>query len=104
MELTNFSFVRFAHNNTPTLAAVKKMGRCTAMSKEALKQDATKPKGALRSIDYAAQRLGVKPTAVRSWIYRRDIEFIKVGRLVRIADDVIERLITEGTVPARKRA
>jgi hypothetical protein len=61
-------------------------------------------KDPLRTIEYAAERWGMKPTGVRALIYNRKIDYIKIGRLVRIPDSVIEQRILEGFVPARKRA
>jgi len=39
---------------------------------------------------------------LRFWIWQRKIEFVKIGRSVRIAEDVIENLIERGTVPKKK--
>lgn len=57
----------------------------------------------LRSVPYAADRLGVKESCVRSWIYQRKIPYVKVGRAVRISEATIEEIIARGTVPALER-
>jgi excisionase family DNA binding protein len=57
----------------------------------------------LRSLQHQAKRLGVSVHTLRSWIYRREISFVKVGRAVRVSDAVIDRLIAEGTRPAREQ-
>ena len=51
------------------------------------------------TVSEAANRLGVKPATIRSWILRRiHLEVVKVGRCVRITersiDDFIERHTT----------
>ena len=50
----------------------------------------------------AAERLGIQEKTLRFWIWQRKIEFVKIGRSVRIAEGVIEQLIERGTVPAKK--
>jgi excisionase family DNA binding protein len=58
-----------------------------------------KPSVRLLTVSEAANRLGVKPATIRSWILRRiHLEVVKVGRCVRITersiDDFIERHTT----------
>jgi excisionase family DNA binding protein len=50
----------------------------------------------------AADRLGLKVSTLRFWIWQRKIETVRVGRAVRIREDSINRLIEEGTMPARE--
>jgi len=57
----------------------------------------------LKSLPQAAEELGVTVSCLRSWIYRRAIPYVKVGRAVRIAEETIERIIDRGTVPALER-
>jgi excisionase family DNA binding protein len=52
------------------------------------------------TIEEAAKVLGVKSSTIRSWVWKRQIEFVKISRSVRIPDKVIERLILSGTRPA----
>lgn len=57
----------------------------------------------LLTVEQTAQRLGVKPATIRSWILRREkIEVVKVGRLVRIKESSIRRFIEENTVQPRQ--
>lgn len=37
---------------------------------------------------------------LRQWIWRRQIEVVKIGRTVCVAEDVLDRLIEQGTIPA----
>jgi excisionase family DNA binding protein len=45
---------------------------------------------------------GFQPATVRAWILRRKITVVRLGgRSIRIPKSELERLIKEGTVPAR---
>lgn len=56
----------------------------------------------LKSLPEAAEELGVSVACLRSWVYRRAVPFVKIGRLVKISEATIQRIIAEGTVPALK--
>jgi excisionase family DNA binding protein len=58
----------------------------------------------LFTVTQTAERLGVKPPTVRAWILGRRIEYIKLGKSVRISAGTIEALISRGTVPALTHA
>ena len=58
----------------------------------------------LLTVDQVAAATGWKPSTVRDKVLRRQIEYIKVGRLVRFRAETIERLIDQGTVPALEQA
>ena len=57
----------------------------------------------LNTLPQAAEQLGVSVKCLRSWIYRRAIPYVKVGRAVRISDETIQRVIDKGTMPALER-
>lgn len=57
---------------------------------------------ALLSVPQAAVRLGVRPSTLRYWIWQRRIDFVRIGRCIRIADETIDTLIARGSVPARR--
>jgi excisionase family DNA binding protein len=59
-------------------------------------------KPGLRSLPQAAALLGVSVACLRSWIYRRTIPYVKIGRAVRISDETLQKLIDRGTIPALK--
>jgi excisionase family DNA binding protein len=56
----------------------------------------------LLTLPEAAERLGLKVATLRFWVWQRKIEIVRVGRAVRVREDVIKRLIERGTVPARR--
>ncbi|MGZ4829200.1 MAG: helix-turn-helix domain-containing protein [Candidatus Angelobacter sp.] len=55
------------------------------------------------TVNEAAQALGVKAATIRSWIWKRQIEYVKISRAVRIPTRAIEKVIERGTVPALER-
>lgn len=48
----------------------------------------------------AAEMLGLRPATIRSWIWKRQIRYVKVSRSVRIPADEVQRMIESGTRPA----
>lgn len=54
----------------------------------------------LLTIDEAAAELRLKPATLYQKVWRREIEYVKLGRNVRFRADMIERMIEESTVPA----
>ena len=54
------------------------------------------------TVHQAAERLGLRDSTVRAWILQRRIGIVRLGPAVRIPVDEIERLISEGTIPARR--
>jgi excisionase family DNA binding protein len=56
----------------------------------------------LLKLDEAAERLGLKLSTLRFWVWQRKIEVVRVGRAVRVKEDSIQRLIEEGTMPAKR--
>jgi excisionase family DNA binding protein len=58
----------------------------------------------LLTIPEFASALRLKPSAVRRWIGERKISIVRVGRLVRISTAELDRIVSEGTRPARGTA
>ena len=56
----------------------------------------------LMSVEQLAEALGVKPATVRQWVWRRQIEYVKIGRSIRFRPETAEKMIEVGTVPARE--
>jgi len=58
----------------------------------------------LLRVEEAAAFLNMKASTIRAWVLRRKLPHVRVGaRAVRIPREALERLIVEGTVPARDR-
>ena len=57
----------------------------------------------LLTISQAAERLALKASTLRAWIAQRRIGIVRLGRAIRIPLEEIERLVAEGSVPARER-
>lgn len=46
---------------------------------------------------------GMKPSTVRQKVWRREVEYVKIGRSVRFKPETAQKLIDAGTVPALER-
>jgi excisionase family DNA binding protein len=64
------------------------------------KSDEMKTQCKLLTIREAAEALRLKPSSLYQKIWRREIEYVKLGRNVRFRADQIEKMIDESTVPA----
>jgi excisionase family DNA binding protein len=56
----------------------------------------------LKSLPQAAEHLGLSVKCLRTWIWKRKIPYVKVGRAVRISEDTIRQIVERGSVPALK--
>jgi len=56
----------------------------------------------LMTVEQFAQAVGLKPATIRQKIWRREIEFVRIGRAIRFRPETAEKLIEAGTVPARE--
>ncbi len=54
--------------------------------------------GRLLTVEAAAERLSTKPRFVRRLIAERRIEFVKIGRHVRISESALAEFIDSGRV------
>jgi excisionase family DNA binding protein len=55
----------------------------------------------LLTVADAAGRLGLSIKTLRGWVWRRAIPYHKIGRCVRISDEVVQHLIDCGRMPPR---
>lgn len=53
-------------------------------------------------VEQAAGALDLSVACLRVWIARRKIGIVRLGRAIRIPYTEIERLIAEGSVPAKE--
>ena len=54
----------------------------------------------LMTVEQFADAVGLKPATVRQKVWRREIEFVRIGRAIRFKPETAEKLIETGTVPA----
>ena len=64
----------------------------------------SRPREELNTIPQAAQQLKLSNSTIRSWIWQRRIESVRVGRAVRIRQSAIDAVIEKGIIPANDRA
>ena len=57
----------------------------------------------LMDTEQFAAAIGVQPSTVRQWVWRRQVEFVRIGRAIRFKPETAEKLIEAGTVPALER-
>ena len=89
--------------SSPHDAVIKSTRHGDRGHEDSMSTDTISPKqirGQLVSIDDAARYLGLSPGTLRNWVSMRRIEFVKIGRLTRIAQMVLDRYIAEHTVHA----
>jgi excisionase family DNA binding protein len=65
------------------------------------KVDGMTPQPRMVDVKHAAEELGLSVACVRKWIAERRIQYVRLGRAIRVPCAEIERLISEGTIPAR---
>lgn len=53
----------------------------------------------LMTVEQFAEAIGLKPATVRQKVWRREIEFVRIGRAIRFKPEIAEKLIEAGTVP-----
>jgi excisionase family DNA binding protein len=56
----------------------------------------------LMTVEQFAAAVGLRPATIRQKIWRREIEFVRIGRAIRFRPETVEKLIETGTVPARE--
>ena len=57
-------------------------------------------KRGLMTVEQFAEAVGWKPATVRQKIWRREIEFVRIGRSIRFRPETAEKMIEAGIVPA----
>jgi len=57
----------------------------------------------LLTLQQTAERLGLKLSTVRFWVWQRRIDTVRIGRAVRVSEETIVQLIQRGRVPALRQ-
>ena len=57
----------------------------------------------LMTVEEFADAIGQKPNTVRQRVWRREVEFVRIGRSIRFKPETAEALIAAGTVPPLER-
>ena len=57
----------------------------------------------LLTVEEFAAAIGWKPSTVYQKVWRREVEFVLIGRSIRFKPETADRLIEAGTVPALDR-
>lgn len=55
----------------------------------------------LLTLGQAAEQLAVSIATLRSWVWHKKIEVVRIGRCVRIRQEVLDELVAKGIVPAK---
>ena len=58
----------------------------------------------LLTVQEFADATGWKASTVRQKVWKREIEFVRMGRSIRFRPETVRRLIDENTVPALRSA
>ena len=51
----------------------------------------------------AAEQLGVSIRTLYSWVYRRKIQHVKIGRLVKFRESALDEFVKSNTVSANNQ-
>lgn len=54
----------------------------------------------LLTVEQFAEQIGWKPSTVRQKVWRRELEYVKIGRSVRFKPETAQKIIERCTVPA----
>jgi excisionase family DNA binding protein len=55
----------------------------------------------LLSVPEFAEALGVTPACIRRWLLEQKVSSIKIGRLVRVPESEVDRIVSQGYRPAK---
>ena len=58
-----------------------------------------KEKRGLLTVDQFAELTGWSPKTIRQKVWKREIEFVRMGRSIRFKPETLEKLIEHNTVP-----
>jgi excisionase family DNA binding protein len=61
------------------------------------------PRHRLLTVEQYAEATGKKPNTIRQKIWRREIDFLRIGRSIRFTDSMVEKALENSYVPALNR-
>jgi excisionase family DNA binding protein len=59
--------------------------------------------GELLTVSETAAALNLSAGTIRAWILSRRLGVVRLGRAVRVPAEELQRIVTEGTTPAKTR-
>ncbi len=57
----------------------------------------------LLTVDQFAEAIGWKPATVRQKVWRRELDYVRIGKSIRFKEETLKRLIERSEVPAVER-
>jgi excisionase family DNA binding protein len=54
----------------------------------------------LLTVEQFAAATGWKPSTVRQKVWRREIDYLKMGRSIRFKQETVDKLVERATIPA----
>jgi excisionase family DNA binding protein len=57
----------------------------------------------LLTVEEFATATGWKPSTIYQKVWRREVEFVRIGRSIRFKPEMVERLIDAGSMPVLDR-
>jgi excisionase family DNA binding protein len=54
----------------------------------------------LMTTEQFAETIGLAPSTVRQWVWRRKVPYVRVGRAIRFRPETAQQIIERGTMPA----
>jgi excisionase family DNA binding protein len=57
----------------------------------------------LLTVEEFAERIGKRPQTIRQKMWRREIDFLRIGRSIRFTEEMVEKALQAAFVPAIER-
>ena len=57
----------------------------------------------LLTLEQAAEQLAISVATLRSWVWHKKIEVVRIGRCVRIRQEALDELVARNTVPPQSK-
>lgn len=53
----------------------------------------------LLTVEQFAEAVGLKAATIRQKVWRREVEYVRIGRAIRFKPETADKLIEQGTIP-----